>query len=52
MPLVAYIDFETTGPTDFCLNTEDKKMFAMSCVIIFAFHPKLKLKGVITERSY
>ena len=52
IPLTAYIDFETTAPTDECLDPESKKMNAVSYVIIFAFHPKLKMKRVIIERSF
>ena len=52
IPLTAYIDFETTAPTDDCLDPESKKMNAVSYVIIFAFHPDLDLKRVIIERSF
>ena len=52
IPLTAYIDFETTAPTDDCLDPETKKMNAVSYVIIFAFHPNLDLKRVIIERSF
>ena len=52
IPLTAYIDFEMTAPTDDCLDPESKKMNAVSCVIIFAFHPELDLKRVIIERSF
>ena len=52
IPLTVYIDFETTAPTDDCLDPETKKMNAVSYVIIFAFHPKLKMKRVIIERSF
>ena len=52
MPLVVYIDFETTAPTDSCLNSEDKEMFVASYMIIFAFHPELKLDRIIIEWSY
>ena len=51
-PLLAYIDFETTTPADSCLNPEDKKMFPVSYVVIFAFHPELKVDRIIIERSY
>ena len=37
IPLTAYIDFETTAPTNDCLDPENKKMTAVSYVIIFAF---------------
>ena len=49
IPSAVYIDFETTAPTDECLDPESKKMNAVSCVIIFAFHPKLKMKRVIIK---
>ena len=52
IPLVAYIDFETTAPTDDSLDPQSKKMYAAPYVIIFAFHPKLKLCRVIIERSF
>ena len=52
IPLTVYIDFETTAPTNDCLDPETKKMNAVSYVIIFAFHPKLKMKRVIIERSF
>ena len=32
--LVAYIDFETTAPTEQCRDPQNRKMFAVSCVII------------------
>ena len=49
MLFVVYIDFETTAPTDSCLNSEDKELFAASYMIIFAFHPELKLDRIIIE---
>ena len=52
IPLTAYIDFETTAPTDDCLDPETKKMNAVSYVIIFAYHGNLDLKRVIIERSF
>ena len=52
IPLTAYIDFETTAPTDDCLDPETKKMNAVSYVIIFAFHPDLDMKHIIIERSF
>ena len=52
IPLTAYIDFETTAPTDDCLDPETKKMNAVSYVIIFAFHPYLDIKRIIIERSF
>ena len=52
IPLTACIDFETTAPTDDCLDPENKKMSAVSYVIIFAFHPELQIDRVIIERSF
>ena len=49
IPLVTYIDFETTVPTDECLDPENRKMFAVSYVISFAFHPELDIDRVIIE---
>ena len=52
IPLTAYIDFETTAPTDDCLDPENAKMFAVSYVIISTFHPELEIDKVIIERSF
>ena len=52
VPLTTYIDFETTAPTDCCLDPESNKMNVVSYVIILAFHPKLKLPRIIIERSF
>ena len=52
IPLTVYIDFETTAPTDDHLDPETRKMNAVSYVIIFAFHPELKMKRIIIERSF
>ena len=52
IPLTIYIDFETTAPTDDCLDPETKKMNEVSYVIIFAFHPELEMKCIIIERSF
>ena len=50
--MTIYFDFETTAPTDNCLDPEPKKMFVMSYVLIVAFHPLLKLRKIIVQRSY
>ena len=50
--LTAYIDFETTAPTDDCLDPENKKMTTVPYVIIFAFHPHLPIDRVIIEHSF
>ena len=52
IPLSAYIEFETNAPADLSLGLEDRNIFAISYVIIFAFHPYLKLNRVIIERSF
>ena len=50
--MVMYFDFETTAPTDNCFDPEQKKKFVMSYVLIVAFHPHLKLRKIIVQRSY
>ena len=51
--LVAYINLETTAPTDQqWLDPENIKMFAVSYVIIFAFHPDLHIDCITTGCSF
>ena len=50
--LVAYIDFETRAATHECLDPENRKMFAVSYVIISAFYPELDTGHVIVECSF
>ena len=52
LPVVAYIDFETTAPTNSCFNSKQKKMFIVLYVTIFAFHPKLKMNRITIQRSF
>ena len=52
VPLTAYIDFETTAPTDDYLDPECNKINVVSYVIILAFHPNLNLPCIIIERSF
>ena len=47
-----YLDLETTAPMDNCYDPEQKEMLVVSYVIIVAFHPDLKMKKIICERSY
>ena len=47
LPLVAYMDFETTAPAENFLTPEQNKMFVISYTPIFSFHPKLNLNCVI-----
>ena len=49
---VIYFDFETTAPSNNCLDPEQKKMFVVLYVMIVAFHPELKLDGIIIQRSF
>ena len=51
--LVAYIDLETSTPTDQqWIDPENRKLFAVSYIIIFTFHPDLHIDRVIIERSF
>ena len=50
--MVIYFDFETTAPTDNCFDSKQKTMFVMSYVLIVTFHPYLKLRKIIVQRSY
>ena len=52
VPFVIYFDFETTTPTDNCLDPEQKKMFFASYVMIVAFQPELKLDPIIIQRRF
>ena len=52
VPFVIYFDFETTAPTDNCLDPEQKKMFVISYVMIVAFNPELNLDRIIIQRSF
>ena len=52
LPFCVYFDFETTAPTDNCLDPEQKKMFVVSYVMIVAFHSALQLDRVIIYRSF
>ena len=52
VPFVIFFDFETTAPTDNCLDPEQKTMFVISYVMIVAFHPVLKLDRIIIYRSF
>ena len=50
--MTVYINFETRAPTNDCLDPENRKMFVVSYVIIFAFHPDLQLDRVIIKRIF
>ena len=52
LPLVAYMDFETTAPVENFLTPEQNKMFVVSYELIFTFHSKLKLSRVFVQRSF
>ena len=51
VPFIIYFDFETTAPTDNCLDPE-QKTFVVSYVTIVAFNPELKLDRIIIHRSF
>ena len=48
----AYMDFETTSPTNLGCSPEQKNMLIVSYVIVFAFHRKLNFNHVIVQRSF
>ena len=51
--LVAYFDFETIAPADQQrIDSENRKTFAVSYVIICAFHPDLHINQVIIEGTF
>ena len=50
--LVAYIGFEMTVPTYQCLDPENRKIIAVSNIIIFAFHLDLNIGHIIIGRSF
>ena len=53
IPIVAYFDFETIAPDDQQrIDSENIKMFAVSYVIICAFHPDLHINQVIIEGTF
>lgn len=52
IPLVAYVNFETTVPNDHFLDPENRKMSAVSYVIIFAIHPDLHTDRLIMKDSF
>ena len=52
LPMVVYLCYETTALTNNCLDPEQKEMFVVSCIMIVAFHPGLKLNQIIIERSF
>ena len=47
--MLIYFDYETTAPTDNCLDLEQKQMFVVSNVMIVAFHPDLKLNQMTNQ---
>ena len=51
VPFVIYFDFETTAPTDNCLDPVQKEMFVVLYVMIVAFSPELNLERIIIQRS-
>ena len=52
IPLTAYVGFEITATTNECFDSESKKLFVFSYIIIFAFHPELDIDRLILECSF
>ena len=52
LPFAIYFDFETTAPTDNCLDPEQKKMFVVSYVMIVVFNPSSNLDRIIIYISF
>ena len=52
VPFVAYCNSETTTTSGAALDWKNTEMFAISYVIIFAFHPDVNLDRIIIERSF
>ena len=52
LPFSIHFDFETAAPTDNQLDSEQKKIFVVSYVMIIAFQPALKLERIIVYRSF
>ena len=52
VPFVIYFDFETTAPTDNCLDLKQKKMFVVLYVMVVAFNPELNLESIIIQISF
>ena len=52
IPYCVYADFETSAPTDDCLDPENRVMLAVSYALVFAWNPKLKLDRQIVVRGF
>ena len=52
VPFVIYFDFETTAPTDNCLDPEQTKIFVVCYVTIVAFRLVSKLDRIIILRCF
>ena len=52
LTLVVYNDFEKTASTDCFNNPEQRRIFVVSYVIVFAFYPKLNLDCTVVKRSF
>ena len=52
IPYFVYADFETSAPTDDCLDPENRIMFAVSYALVFGWNPKLKLDRKIVVRGF
>ena len=52
VPYCVYADFETSSPTDDCLDPENRIMFAVSYALVFSWNPKLKLDRQVVVRGF
>ena len=52
IPYCVYADFETSAPTDDCLDPENRIMFAVSYALVLAWNPKLKLDRQVVVRGF
>ena len=52
IPFYVYADFETSAPTEDCLDPENRVMFAVFYALVFAWNPKLKLDRQIVVRGF
>ena len=50
--LCVYAGFEATAPTDDCLDSENRTVFAVSYALVFVWHPKFCLERQIVVRGF
>ena len=52
VPFVIYFDFETTDPTDNCLDPEQKKMFVFFVCGDCCLSPKIKIRSYHNSKKF